>query len=189
MVAAMSDAKATPALPMDEILAKIRRIIAEDEEAAAHTAAEPGLAEAPAAPAAETGSDKPGDDDDVLELTAAIDDDGNVTQLPPRRRTAQPPPVAPGPVAPPPTPDTPVAEPRLVAPAPILQPEAENSPAERREPRLGEMRPLAARTLDDIVCELLRPLLRSWIDDNLPPLVERLTREELARRVEKSGAA
>ncbi|WP_428979155.1 PopZ family protein [Hansschlegelia plantiphila] len=38
-----------------------------------------------------------------------------------------------------------------------------------------------ARTLDDIVKEMLRPMLRSWLDDNLPPLVERLVRHEIER--------
>ncbi|MFJ5487053.1 PopZ family protein [Hansschlegelia beijingensis] len=38
-----------------------------------------------------------------------------------------------------------------------------------------------ARTLDDIVKEMLRPMLRAWLDDNLPPLVERLVRNEIER--------
>ncbi|HVI29170.1 DUF2497 domain-containing protein [Hansschlegelia sp.] len=38
-----------------------------------------------------------------------------------------------------------------------------------------------ARTLDDIVKEMLRPMLREWLDDNLPPLVERLVRNEIER--------
>jgi cell pole-organizing protein PopZ len=38
-----------------------------------------------------------------------------------------------------------------------------------------------ARTLDDLVKEMLRPMLRSWLDDNLPPLVERLVRAEIER--------
>jgi cell pole-organizing protein PopZ len=38
-----------------------------------------------------------------------------------------------------------------------------------------------ARTLDDLVKEMLRPMLRSWLDDNLPPLVEWLVRAEIER--------
>ncbi len=38
-----------------------------------------------------------------------------------------------------------------------------------------------ARTLDDIVTEMMRPMLREWLDDNLPPLVERLVKEEIQR--------
>jgi hypothetical protein len=37
------------------------------------------------------------------------------------------------------------------------------------------------RDLDEIACELLRPLLKSWLDDNLPNLVERLVRQEIER--------
>ena len=38
-----------------------------------------------------------------------------------------------------------------------------------------------ARTLDDIVTEMMRPMLREWLDDNLPPLVERLVKDEIQR--------
>jgi uncharacterized protein len=38
-----------------------------------------------------------------------------------------------------------------------------------------------ARTLEDLVREMLRPLLKAWLDDNLPPLVERLVRVEIER--------
>jgi cell pole-organizing protein PopZ len=38
-----------------------------------------------------------------------------------------------------------------------------------------------ARTLEDLVREMLRPLLKSWLDDNLPGMVERLVRAEIER--------
>jgi uncharacterized protein len=38
-----------------------------------------------------------------------------------------------------------------------------------------------ARTLEDLVREMLRPLLKSWLDDNLPGMVERLVRAEIDR--------
>jgi uncharacterized protein len=38
-----------------------------------------------------------------------------------------------------------------------------------------------ARTLEDLVKEMLRPMLKSWLDDNLPGLVERLVRAEIER--------
>lgn len=38
-----------------------------------------------------------------------------------------------------------------------------------------------ARTLEDLVKDMLRPMLKSWLDDNLPPLVERLVRQEIER--------
>jgi uncharacterized protein len=37
------------------------------------------------------------------------------------------------------------------------------------------------RTLEDLVREMLRPMLRSWLDDNLPTLVERLVLVETER--------
>jgi uncharacterized protein len=39
----------------------------------------------------------------------------------------------------------------------------------------------SARTVDELVEDLLRPMLRSWLDMNLPSLVERLVREEIER--------
>ncbi len=38
-----------------------------------------------------------------------------------------------------------------------------------------------ARTLEDLVKEMLQPLLKSWLDDNLPGLVERLVKAEIER--------
>jgi uncharacterized protein len=38
-----------------------------------------------------------------------------------------------------------------------------------------------SRTLDDLVREMLRPMLKAWLDDNLPSLVERLVRAEIER--------
>jgi cell pole-organizing protein PopZ len=38
-----------------------------------------------------------------------------------------------------------------------------------------------ARTLEDLVKEMLRPMLKAWLDDNLPGLVERIVRAEIER--------
>jgi cell pole-organizing protein PopZ len=38
-----------------------------------------------------------------------------------------------------------------------------------------------ARTLEDLVKEMLRPLLKSWLDDNLPGMVERIIKAEIER--------
>ena len=37
------------------------------------------------------------------------------------------------------------------------------------------------RSLEEVVMELLRPMLKSWLDENLPGMVERLVRAELER--------
>jgi cell pole-organizing protein PopZ len=42
------------------------------------------------------------------------------------------------------------------------------------------------RTLDDLVKEMLRPMLKVWLDDNLPTIVERLVRSEI-ERVSRGG--
>jgi hypothetical protein len=38
-----------------------------------------------------------------------------------------------------------------------------------------------SRTLEDLVKELLRPMLKEWLDDNLPSMVERMVRQEIER--------
>lgn len=38
-----------------------------------------------------------------------------------------------------------------------------------------------ARTLEDLVGDMMRPMLQLWLDENLPVLVERLVREEIER--------
>ncbi|WFU37402.1 DUF2497 domain-containing protein [Bradyrhizobium sp. CB82] len=43
-----------------------------------------------------------------------------------------------------------------------------------------------ARTLEDLVREMLRPMLKSWLDDNLPGLVERIVKAEI-ERVSRGG--
>lgn len=43
------------------------------------------------------------------------------------------------------------------------------------------------RTLEEIVRDALRPLLRAWLDDHLPEIVERLVRDEIERVVRGAG--
>src|SRR5438477_2565978 len=43
-----------------------------------------------------------------------------------------------------------------------------------------------ARTLEDLVKEMLRPMLQSWLDDNLPGMVERIVKLEI-ERVSRGG--
>jgi cell pole-organizing protein PopZ len=35
--------------------------------------------------------------------------------------------------------------------------------------------------IEDSVKEMLRPMLKQWLDDNLPGIVERLVRQEIER--------
>lgn len=41
--------------------------------------------------------------------------------------------------------------------------------------------PAHERTLEGLVKEMLRPMLKTWLDDNLPRLVEDLVRQEIER--------
>ena len=37
------------------------------------------------------------------------------------------------------------------------------------------------RSLEDVLTEMLRPMLKAWLDENLPPIVEHLVRAEIER--------
>jgi uncharacterized protein len=176
----MSDAKGQHEPSMEEILASIRRIIAEDGEAPA----EPSAA-APAAPAAAR-------QEEILELTDVVDEEGTVVVPPAAGPAAKPPPrVEPEP--PPPPPPPPPAPPRMpegddrlvsggaaaASVAALSQLATAGAPPRERPSDM----PLGAvnKTLEDLVRELLRPQLKEWLDANLPPLVERVVQEEIRR--------
>jgi cell pole-organizing protein PopZ len=162
-VISMSDRKLSPEPSMDEILASIRRILAEDEQ----TVTRP--------------SSSSRANNDVLDLTEAINDDGSVRLISP---IALVPPEAPPkpsdgrnePAAP--RPSDAMAEPRLVSDA------ASNAVAASFA-RLASVshHEDGDHSLDDLVREALRPMLQAWLDEHLPELVERLVRAEIARVV------
>jgi cell pole-organizing protein PopZ len=175
---------------MEEILASIRRIIAEDGDA-------PATADA-------------GRNDEILELTEVVEEDGTVVSLTPggKKPMLEPVPSVP-PTAPPPTP-SPTAVKRAAPPPP--EPAFETKPVAAAEPppkgdrllsgaaaaaSIAAMSQLTAplrsaqggsvsmgdagRTLEDLVRELLRPMLKDWLDAQLPKIVERLVQEEIQR--------
>jgi hypothetical protein len=88
---------------------------------------------------------------------------------------------APTPVVERPTPTAP--RPAAPRPEPLLSSEA----TEAASSAFGELantllsRNNDARTLEELVQEMLRPMLKAWLNENLPPLVERLVREEIER--------
>jgi cell pole-organizing protein PopZ len=41
-------------------------------------------------------------------------------------------------------------------------------------------------TLEDIVKDMIRPMLKEWLDQNLPPLVDHLVRKEIQRMVNRA---
>jgi cell pole-organizing protein PopZ len=206
---------------MEEILASIRRIIADDE---AKPAAKPQEM-APAAPAA------------VVEKPAPAPAPRPVAPPPPPpprpvpvaevKPVAPPPPPAPPPpsadvldlteamAAPPPPPPAPSAfrtidgqsdvvfSDRAPDPVPLPPEPAIRAVEEARKQFVPDRNLLSAttanavdsafnslahtvlgnnaRTLEDLVKEMLRPMLKSWLDDNLPGLVDRIVRAEIER--------
>lgn len=46
----------------------------------------------------------------------------------------------------------------------------------------GDM-PMGARTVEQLMMEMMRPLLKEWLDNNLPHIVEEMVREEIERVV------
>jgi cell pole-organizing protein PopZ len=147
---------------MEDILASIRRILSEDEVPARVNAQ-------PQEPA----------DDGVLVLD-------------PSMMVQEPAPVAEEvPVSEPVhTPELPTAELPAPAGSALVAPEAAAAAASSVS---GLVRTLAQErhtlvrtggpTIEDLVREEIRPLLKVWLDTNLPPLVERLVRAEIERVV------
>jgi cell pole-organizing protein PopZ len=45
---------------------------------------------------------------------------------------------------------------------------------------------VGARTIEQVVEDLMRPMLKTWLDKNLPTLVERLVEKELARMARRA---
>ena len=42
------------------------------------------------------------------------------------------------------------------------------------------------RTVEDIVVEMLRPMMRDWLDSNLPIIVERIVQREIRKLVRQA---
>src|SRR4030088_458455 len=59
----------------------------------------------------------------------------------------------------------------------------------QREKRRADEFPmgLEARTLEDLVRGLLRPMLQGWLDQKLPELLERLVKAELTKALHDAG--
>jgi hypothetical protein len=201
----MSDPK-TQEPSMEEILASIRRIISEDgtpdDQAAKAEPAAPAAAPAPAPAAAPAPPPPPppaatappppaaaasAPAEDVLELTQPMEE---VVNLAPQEDDTIPPlfdeqrgkakPAA----APPPPPPPPFGG--LVSP-----PQADrtvNMFSELHDRLSGPETPIGAgyKTLEQMTVEVMRPMLKDWLDTHLPPMVERLVQEEIERMVHRA---
>ena len=175
---------------MEEILASIRRIISEDDapaegatEAAAPAPEPEPEPEAPAAPPpapepepepvkAEAPPPAPEpepvveaeEEDEPLELTQRVETVGDLDVV----EAAPPPAPAPAP-APEPAPS-------------LVSPEAAVAAASAFGALSAAIAmPREGRTLEDVVRELLQPLLKQWLDDNLPKIVQEAVQAEVER--------
>jgi uncharacterized protein len=128
----------------------------------------------------------------ILDLTERIDDDDLVHRaaepiVNPSSSTSgrlnQPPPLkggTPGSAAAPAAPPRMASDAALAASVATLTKIAGIGQAARQpELPLGDV----GRTLEEMVRELLRPPMKEWLDANLPRLVERLVRDEIARLI------
>jgi len=208
----MSEAKAgAQAEPsMEEILASIRRIISEEgteqEEAAADPADEvleltdvveeapppPVPTPKPAPEAARTAQDDidaimNGFDEPVAE--PEIEPEPEVLEAPPARA---PEPTRPAPIlrAVEPVHEMPDVH-RLVSDAAADAASAAFAglAGARRQAPPAHWPVGAGNTVEDLVREMLRPMLKEWLDANLPGIVDRLVRQEIERIARKSDAA
>lgn len=77
----------------------------------------------------------------------------------------------------------PAAEPAYAqqAPAGMLSAEANASVASAFQALSASVQMASAESIDRHVREMLRPMLKQWLDDNLPVMVERLVRAEIER--------
>jgi uncharacterized protein len=191
---------------MEEILASIRRIIADDDATKSPPAAADAAKPAPPAPkpvapprmpaspsprAAEPEPDVAGLAEDSPEPDSSIDEQAaDILEL--TESMAAPPPATPAPqfrtidgasdvsfddVA-----ERPAPEPHGEHEARQLISRSTQAAVDSAFNSLAQTVLVQnARTLEDLVREMLRPMLKSWLDENLPGLVERLVRAEIER--------
>ena len=198
---------------MEDILASIKRIIAEDSEATtvrtsksrkgpvAVPDAEPDPTPPPAAVAAEPAfvapapveepapHDQPSSHEpsDVLELTSPLVEpyeDMPMADIPaPRPEPAPAPTLSPAPTPPAPREETPAA-PASAPAAAILSSTAETA-SRNAFAALSQLQVRSEagqeNTLEGLVADMLRPMLREWLDRELPGIVERLVEAEVKR--------
>jgi cell pole-organizing protein PopZ len=188
----MSKSARVPEPSMEEILASIRRIIADDSNAPAQPSAAAGN-EAEAEMHASTPRDPaPSTAGDVLDLTQPVDS-GSAPSFTPVRgsdvmfreeeQQRRPAPAAPLP--------SPVRAPSAAPPSTrtredLMSPTSTAAVSAAFNSLASTVLSEHSRTLEDIVKEMMRPMLKSWLDENLPGLVERMVRAEI-ERVSRGG--
>jgi cell pole-organizing protein PopZ len=163
----MGDISAEPS--MEDILSSIKRIIAEEGDSAA-VAARGGRKLPRGAAMPRPDMDDFGHDE-ILELSNPVVADQEDTM--PQPYAYAPPPAAP------------VAPAAAAADAePILSPQATQAtrgPLEALSRMVVKPEVQGSDTLEGLVREMIRPMLRDWMDANLPGMVEQMVAQEIAR--------
>ncbi|RYD96806.1 MAG: DUF2497 domain-containing protein [Sphingomonadales bacterium] len=153
----MGDISTEPS--MEEILSSIKRIIAEEGDAAVATRTRRGRG---------TGAPTPrADVDEVLELSDPVADE--LPELPQEK---------PMPMGSPTPPEA------VRAAEPILSDrtaEATRGPLEALSRMVVKPDVAGSDTLEGLVRELLKPMLSEWLDANLPRVVESMVAKEISR--------
>ena len=157
-----------PEPTMEEILASIRRIISEDEPPAGAPASAPE-------PEPEL---EPELHQDVLELTEPMKEPEPIETIGDLDIHSFSPPTPP--------PSIPSAPLPPLAPIPegehlVGEPAAQSAAFAFGHLAQHVLMPGDGRTLEDVVRELLRPMLKQWLDTHLPGIVQAHVDEEVAR--------
>ena len=194
---------------MEEILASTRRIIS-DDDAPAETAAAPASAPEPTPEPAEASPAMMDETPSVQEAVAVEDD---VLELTDRYEAPEAEhigdlDIAPVEAEPEPFPEVVVDEPVFAAaaapePAPYQVPTGDSLvgdsaatsaasafaglAASLRQPEPAAFSGGTGPTIDDLARQLLRPLLKEWLDANLPAIVEAQVRKEVERIARSAG--
>ncbi|KAF0230750.1 MAG: hypothetical protein FD175_1197 [Beijerinckiaceae bacterium] len=195
--AAVPDTKDDNEPSMEEILASIRKIIADDSLGTKKDEAAVKKAPPPKAPEPEPMIDIEAvdvamdEDDDVLDLAnvatvasapqeVSVDMPAAVAAIP--EMSFDPVDVA--------IPPAPMPQPVQVTPINTVAALEDRIISDNAGSLVGQAfqalsrhtaMPAVGRSLEDVVVELIRPMLRGWIDDNLPGIVEKLVKTEIER--------
>jgi cell pole-organizing protein PopZ len=148
---------------MDDILASIRRILNEDDGAT------------PGGPPGEGAARQDGPEAEPLQLTESM----MVQPPPPAVAASVAEPSVPEPAAPGSPPAAALVAPAVAAATTAAVGKLLRTVAQERAATVHRGGP----TIEDVVREEIRPLLKDWLDQHLPPLVERLVRAEIERVV------
>lgn len=176
---------------MEEILASIRRIIADDSGAQGRASprvvspsASVDMQSHPGVPLPEPSPPE----NDILELTQPVDAPAAFTAVGGLDITfREEEPRAPEPRMAPPPPQAPPMQQSAPQPAPMLSDERimSSSSSVAVSAAFNSLAATVlsdnARTLEDIVKDMMRPMLKNWLDENLPGMVERIVRAEIER--------